>query len=188
MTEDTSTATTFDMARPFHVGHSLLVEGCYGDFKVLRSHKAGALRLYLTSEIGGNADHPLRDYVSRVDLGDDGHIEVRTPKSLHAHVTLELPESTPVQVNWAHGNLYISQGGGDKKINLGAGDVRVYVRASDYADIDASVGWGSIKSQLPEDARSTGFLRSRNFSQRFGGKYHLELNVGAGHVMLLREE
>jgi hypothetical protein len=183
---DLSTATQFDAARPFS-GHMLRLEGCYGELRLMRSEQANTVRVRIKTEKGAGG-RELRDYVQELSTTGDGRIAVRLPKDVPGKVTIEVPAEIRLEVNWASGRVDVAPAiAGDKEINVGKGEARVYVGQEDYADIEANVGWGTISDQLPHAERHR-MLRSITLSQTTGGKHNLEINVGSGHIDILKAE
>ncbi len=181
---DTSTTTRLDVSRPFPSAGDLQVNVCSGELRVEPAPRGDRLRV--TAAASG-AELPLARYLQDFNVsGGHAVVNLRTPKELHAVVTVFVPSAPALrsQVNLGAGTLVFHAGGlpGDRQLNVGAGTARLLLEGDrDYATLEANVGVGMMEDRRPSGENSYGLV-SRSMQGK--GRGDLQLNVGAGKVVL----
>ncbi|MGI8772180.1 MAG: hypothetical protein ACR2JE_12170 [Acidobacteriaceae bacterium] len=182
---DVANKTHLSLERAFDGRGHFEVNLCAGELRVVRAPASGKLELEVTLESSGS--QPVSSYVHAVDVDSDkAVIDLRTPKSVHAEVTLRVPSSDDLhsEINVGAGKVVLHGDGiaGDRELNLGYGNATIYLAGDhNYSALEANVGMGSF-----HDHRSGGgsshFVISKDMEGE--GKGRLEINVGAGSIDL----
>lgn len=99
-------------------------------------------------------------------------------------VKIEVPRRTNVSVRMFAGEVRVEEVKGDKKIDLGAGQITISsIHEGDYRSVNASVGVGEIQARA-FGVDEGGFFRS--FSRNNpSGDYRLQAHVTTGEIDLL---
>lgn len=181
---DVSTSTRLEVTRSFDGTGELEINVCTGELRVERAASNDQLRV---SVVSPGADTELARYLQDLRVTDGkAVVTLRIPGKFHPVVTVSVPSSTDLhsEVNLGSGKLTLDayEVAGDRKVNVGAGELRVLLNGNrDYATLESNVGVGKLEDDRPGGSHSYGVSRR---SSQGSGKGSLELNVGAGKVVL----
>lgn len=177
--------TDLALSRAFAGRGHLELNLCAGELRVLRAPGSARLELQVTLDSAGPT--PITDYMQTVDVENDKAVlDLRTPKRVHAVVTLRLPSTDDLhsEINVGAGKVFLHADGiaGERELNLGYGHATVYLAGDhNYSRLEANVGMGSFHDHRPGGG-SSHFVISRDMEGK--GKGSLEINVGAGSLDL----
>jgi Putative adhesin len=172
---------THQDVRGFVSGGSIHVHMTVGDLRIRRGD-SDKIRLEYT--VKSKNERNVKDaHVEFGIHGKDATIEFHSPSSGNTNfdVTLEIPQSTNLDVHEKVGDLRVENIEGDKYLDLGVGDIRVANEKARYRLINASAGIGDVDS--PGYGETSGWL-GKTLRYHGDGKYELRAHVGVGDIHL----
>jgi hypothetical protein len=115
--------------------------------------------------------------------GNEANIQFNAPSGSNTQIEaeLEVPANTHLDVHQKVGDLTVDRIEGDKDLNLGVGDIRIYTEHAGYSLVNASTGIGDVDGEGYGETR--GWL-GKTLKYHGDGKYQLRAHVGVGDIRL----
>jgi hypothetical protein len=176
---DKTAATTPNYEQQFAPGGHLTLELTAGGYTI-RGTDANKIRVFVTAK---DPNKIKEVKFSTATAGANGKLKISGPHNDIEYV-VELPSRLDVTIRLSAGDLEVRGLSGSKDISMHAGDLNLYVRPDDYANVDLSVNVGDLNAG-PWAVSKGGFVRS--FHQAQAGKYKLRAHVGAGDLNVVRD-
>jgi len=168
-------------ARDFVSGGYVHVRMSVGDLHIKRGEST-RIRLEYTVK-SRHEDNVKKARVEFDVRGNDARIQFHAPTGANTQfdVELEVPANTHVDVHQKVGDLTVDRIDGDKDLNLGVGDIRIYTEHAGYRLVNASTGIGDVNGDGYGESR--GWL-GKTLKYHGDGKYELRAHVGVGDIKL----
>jgi hypothetical protein len=180
-------------AVPAHAGSE------YTDSQVTEFTQGGRIEIKLSAgehQIVQSKDHHIRVHwilederktvKARTDVeGNSATIDVNGPRK-NFETVIEVPENSDITVRLSAGTLAIQDLGGDRDINLRAGELKIEVGdAENYGKVEGSLWAGDIDAG-PFNKEKSGLFRS--FDWQGDGEEDLKFKLYAGDVRLYSDK
>jgi hypothetical protein len=180
---DQSTATHLEARRQVSNGAEINIDVCSADVTITGSDDN---TFHFTVDLGSSSEkHSAVDYLETFDVTPkEIRLQLHLPKSIHAKVTIEVPNKTEdVHTNVARGSVRLvgDRIAGERELNLGYGYVNFEGNKDAYANMQVNVGMGSMHDHR-RDGEDHHFIVARSLEGT--GKGSVEINVGMGSVDL----
>lgn len=172
---------THNDARDFVSGGYVHVRLNVGDLHIKRGDSTKILLEYSVK-----SRHQVNLKKARVEFdirGNDATLQFHVPTGANTQFDAELviPTYTHIDVHQKVGDLTVDRIEGDKDLNLGVGDIRVFTEHAHYRLVNASTGIGDVNSE--GFGETHGWL-GKTLKYHGDGKYELRAHVGVGDIKL----
>lgn len=172
---------TYNDARDFVSGGYVHVRLNVGDLHIKRGDST---KIRLEYTVKSRHQENLKKARIEFDVrGNDATLQFHVPTRANTQIEadLEIPANTHVDVHQKVGDLTVDRIEGDKDLDLGVGDIRVYTDHARYRLVNASTGIGDVNSNGYGETH--GWL-GKTLKYHGDGKYELRAHVGVGDIKL----
>jgi len=183
---DLSTPTQLEVVRTTSELHSLRIEVCSGEVRVVPAPSSNQLHIQVTAH--GNK-MALGDFLQQFSTTNgEATLVLSIPKKVHPIITLFVPQENETAINridLGQGTLRLSKDAlrGNRELNVGAGSVYVELdETRDYARLATNIGMGHLSDNRP-GGHGGFFVVSKDTEGE--GQGLLQINVGAGSIHLV---
>jgi hypothetical protein len=175
--------------RALPAGGSVALDVNVADIRIAPAAEDGHLRLEIETH-GFDSPETVKGWVKRFDVNAaNATIELELPKDTRENsgpdVALYVPATGDLKVSVGVGDLKINEIRGDKDLHVGVGDLTVELdEPPDYGHVEIATRIGDVDDPL-NPSHNDGFLgKSENYVLK--GRYHLRATVGVGDVHLVQ--